>query len=83
MDGLTGLEKVFKEEFPNSKVQRCQEHVSHNVLSKVTHSKKLEVMGKLRDIFCASSKSKTKEHFEKSVEAYEGGLSIGSEIVKG
>lgn len=71
MDGLTGLEKVFKEEFPNAKVQRCQVHVSRNVLSKVTHSKKLEVMDKLRDIFYASSKSKAKEHFEKFVEAYE------------
>ena len=33
MDGLTGLEKVFQEEFPNAKVQRCQVHLARNVLA--------------------------------------------------
>lgn len=28
MDGLPGLEKVFKEEFPKAKVQKCQVHVA-------------------------------------------------------
>ncbi len=32
MDGLRGLEKVFKEEFPKSKIQRCQVHVRRNVI---------------------------------------------------
>ena len=31
MDGLTGLERVFMEEFPNANVQRCQLHVARNV----------------------------------------------------
>lgn len=35
MDGLSGLEKVFREEFPHAKVQRCQVHVARNVLAKV------------------------------------------------
>ena len=35
MDGLPGLEKVFREEFPQGKVQRCQVHVARNVLAKV------------------------------------------------
>jgi len=35
MDGLTGLEIVFKEEFGNAQVQRCQVHVARNVLAKV------------------------------------------------
>ena len=34
MDGLPGLERVFKEEFPKAKVQRCQVHVARNVLAK-------------------------------------------------
>jgi putative transposase len=34
MDGLSGLEKVFEEEFPEAKVQRCQVHVARNVLAK-------------------------------------------------
>lgn len=35
MDGLPGLEKVFKEEFAKAEVQRCQVHVARNVLAKV------------------------------------------------
>ena len=31
MDGLPGLERVFKEEFPKAKVQRCQMHVARNI----------------------------------------------------
>jgi putative transposase len=30
MDGLPGLESIFKEEFPGAKVQRCQVHVARN-----------------------------------------------------
>ena len=29
MDGLSGLEKAFKEEFHNSEVQRCQVHLAN------------------------------------------------------
>ena len=58
MDGLSGLEKVFKEEFPKSKVQLCQVHVSRNVLSKVPRKIKKEVSDELGSIFYASSKDK-------------------------
>jgi transposase-like protein len=34
MDGLSGLEKVFEEEFSQAKVHRCQVHVARNVLTK-------------------------------------------------
>jgi putative transposase len=36
MDGLSGLESVFREEFPNGKIQRCQIHVARNVLAGIT-----------------------------------------------
>jgi len=58
MDGLSGLEKVFEEEFPNAKVQRCQVHVARNVLAKVPHKAKKEVADGLRSIFYASSRQK-------------------------
>ncbi len=58
MDGLSGLEKVFKEEFPNAKVQRCQVHVARNVLAKVPRKLKKEVADDLRSIFYASAKEK-------------------------
>ena len=63
MDGLPGLEKVFKEEFPNAKVQRCQVHVARNVLAKVPRKLKKTVADDLRSIFYASSKGKALEFF--------------------
>jgi putative transposase len=64
MDGLTGLERVFKEEFPNAKVQRCQLHVARNVLAKVTTKKlKKAVADDMRSIFYASSKNKAVQFF--------------------
>ena len=35
MDGLSGLEAVFKDELLKDKVQRCQVYVARNVLAKV------------------------------------------------
>jgi len=64
MDGLPGLEKVFKEEFPKAKVQRCQVHVSRNVLAKVPKKLKKTVADDLRSIFYASSKHKAMEFFD-------------------
>jgi putative transposase len=63
MDGLPGLEKVFKEEFPKAKVQRCQVHVARNVLAKVPKKQKKAVGDDIRSIFYASSKSKAMEFF--------------------
>lgn len=64
MDGLPGLEKVFSEEFPNAKVQRCQIHVSRNVLAKVPRKLKKTIADEVRSIFYASSKKKALEFFE-------------------
>jgi putative transposase len=63
MDGLPGLEKVFKEEFPKAKVQRCQVHVARNVLAKVPKKFKQAVADGMRSIFYASSKEKARELF--------------------
>jgi putative transposase len=61
MDGLSGLEKVFREEFPQGKVQRCQVHVARNVLAKVPQKLKQEVADDIRSIFYASSRGKALE----------------------
>jgi putative transposase len=63
MDGLPGLEKVFEEEFPRAKVQRCQVHVARNVLAKVPKKLKQEVADDLRTIFYAPSEYKSHELF--------------------
>jgi putative transposase len=61
MDGLTGLEKVFQEEFPHAKIQRCQVHVARNVIAKVPAALKREVADDLRSVFYASSRKKADE----------------------
>ena len=64
MDGLPGLEKVFLEEFPNAKGQRCQVHVSRNVLAKVPRKLKKTIADEVRSIFYTSSKTKALAFFE-------------------
>jgi len=71
MDGLPGLEKVFKEEFPNAKIQRCQVHVARNVLSKVPQKLKQSVADDIRSIFYASSRKKADEFARLFVEKWE------------
>jgi putative transposase len=64
MDGLPGLERVFKEEFSKARVQRCQVHVARNVLAKVPHKVKALVADELRSIFYASSPAKALGFFQ-------------------
>ena len=64
MDGLAGLEKVFTEEFPNAKVQRCQVHVARNVLAKVPRKLKKTIADETRSIFYASTKNKALEFYD-------------------
>jgi len=71
MDGLSGLEKVFKEEFPKAKVQRCQVHVARNVLAKVPRKLKQAVADDLRSIFYASTREKAMEFFSRFKERWE------------
>jgi putative transposase len=63
MDGLPGLESVFKEEFPKAKVQRCQVHVARNILAKVPRKLKKDIADEVRSIFYASSRKKAIEFF--------------------
>lgn len=64
MDGLSGLESVFKEEFPKAKVQRCQVHVARNILAKVPKKLKKDIADEVRSIFYASSRKKAIEFFD-------------------
>jgi putative transposase len=71
MDGLPGLERVFLEEFPNAKVQRCQIHVARNVLAKVPRKLKKTIADEIRSIFYASSKDKALCFFERFKEKWQ------------
>jgi putative transposase len=71
MDGLSGLERVFEEEFPTAKIQRCQIHVSRNVLAKVPRKLKKTIGDEVRSIFYASSKKKAFRFFESFKDRWE------------
>jgi putative transposase len=75
MDGLPGLEKVFKEEFPKARVQRCQVHVARNVLAKVPQKFKQAIADEMRSIFYASSREKAVELFGQLKARWENRLS--------
>ena len=64
MDGLTGLETFFREEFPKARAQCCQVHVARNVLAKVPKKFKQDLANDQRAIFYASSQEKAGECFE-------------------
>jgi putative transposase len=70
MDGLAGLERVFEEEFPRAKVQRCQVHVARNVLTKVPRCRKQEVADRLRDVFYAETRDRAWEAYRRFYETY-------------
>lgn len=74
MDGLPGLERVFKEEFPKAKVQRCQVHVARNVLAKVPRKLKKTIADEVRSIFYASTRKKALEFFSRFKARWENEL---------
>ena len=74
MDGLSGLESVFKEEFPNASVQRCQVHLAKNVLTKCPRHVRKEVADGLRSIFYASSQKKARRFFTEFEKRWESEL---------
>lgn len=71
MDGLPGLEKVFKEEFSEAKIQRCQVHVARNVMSKVPHNLKEKVADDMRSVFYADTKKNALNFFAEFKKKYE------------
>jgi putative transposase len=74
MDGLSGLETVFRQEFPNARAQRCQVHVARNILAKVPKKLKLAVADDVRSIFYASSKTKALGFFTEFKQRWEKDL---------
>ena len=61
MDGLSGLETVFREEFSRAQIQRCQVHVARNVRAKVPVKFRQAVADDLCSIFYTSSRKKAAE----------------------
>ena len=83
MHGLPGLEKVFKEEFPGAKIQRCQVHVARNVICKVPQNMKQKVADDIRSIFYASTKDKSMEFFADFKRKYEKDIPSAVKCLEG
>ena len=83
MDGLSGLEKVFLEEFPGAKIQRCQVHVARNVLCKVPQNMKEKVADDMRSVFYATSKKKSLEFFKDFKSKYEKDIPSAVKCLEG
>jgi len=71
MDGLTSLETVFREEFPQARTQRCQVHVARNVLAEVRRKLKAEVAADIKPIFYAPSRLQALETYERFPEKWQ------------
>ncbi len=62
MDGLPGLESVFRAVCRHAAVQRCQVHKARNVLVKVRLTDRRPVAADLRGIFYAPDRATAKQH---------------------
>jgi putative transposase len=82
MDGLPGLETVFREEFPKAKIQRCQVHVARNVLAKVPQKFKQDVADDLRSIFYAASPDQAWECFDAFLQKWQKTLPSAVECLE-
>ena len=71
MDGLVGLERVFRERFQNAKVQRCQIHKARNVMCKVPRRMQEELRPYLRRVFYNENREASKAAFASLRERYE------------
>ena len=60
-DGLTGLEQVIAEVFPQAKFQKCVTHLKRNIVNKVRSSHKQEIADDLKEVFVTGDPSYTKE----------------------
>lgn len=58
-DGLTGLDTVIKEEYPNSLFQRCIVHLMRNIYKKVRVSDRTEIIQDMKNVFNVTDKNNT------------------------
>jgi putative transposase len=63
MDGLPGLEKLFKEEFPNSSTQRCWVHALRNAQAKTPARLREEFLKLSHKIMYATSEDDARRAF--------------------
>ena len=82
MDVLAGLEKVFQEDVPNAKIQRCPVHVARNALCKVPNKMKKKIADRLRNIFYTSNRKNALDQVNTFVEEYESTIPSAVQSLK-
>lgn len=69
MDGLPGLERLFQEEFPQAKTQRCWVHAMRNAVAKTPARLRDTFKGKAHRVMYATSEDKARQAFLELKEA--------------
>jgi putative transposase len=70
MDGLPGLEEVFKENFPKSQSARCWVHAMKNSYAKVSEKLLAAFQKELKKVMYSTSEQSARESFKKLKEIY-------------
>ena len=60
-DGLSGLDKVIGEKFPDTALQRCTTHLKRGMLARVRHGDKKQLADDMREVFRTGDKDYTVE----------------------
>ena len=75
-DGLSGIENAIKEEFSETRYQRCVVHLVRNLNKYVTKSECAEITKEFKKIYTAASKKEAEENYEKFIEKYKSKKAI-------
>lgn len=80
MDGLPGLEDVFRANFPRAQTQRCQVHAKRNAVQRVRKADRPTFSTELSQVFYAANESEARKAFhawrERWQPRYPGAVSI-------
>jgi putative transposase len=63
MDGLPGLEAIFRRYFPQAQTQRCQVHAKRNALRRVRKAERPAFSAALSRVFYAGSAAEARQQF--------------------
>jgi len=70
MDGLPGLEDVFRRCFPQAQTQRCQVHVKRNALRRVRKADREAFSKEVNTVFYAPSEAQARKNFHRLKETW-------------
>ena len=69
-DGIKGIEKAVKEEFPESRYQRCVVHLVRDLNQYVNKNESKEVIGDFKKMYTAATKEESEEAYKSFLKKY-------------